>query len=109
MRPRCVVGVLAVAVLTVAGCTAGRTGSASGEGSPEQSAVAPVPSVGASVTVAGLTASYHGSQDIKGATTQLTIEMKDFFFEPTVLHGAPGQRVAFTLRNSASAQRWSAS
>jgi plastocyanin len=102
MRAHGLVAVLAVAALAVAGCTAQRD-SASAKGTPAQSWTAPVPSTGAPVTVAGLTANYHGSRDISGGAQgaqNVTIEMKDSYFDPTVLHGAPGQKVAFTLRNT---------
>ena len=50
--------------------------------------------------MAGLTANYHGTADVSQATGKVIIELKDFFFEPTVLHGAPGQQVTFTLQNT---------
>ena len=46
----------------------------------------------------GQRASAHGEADVAGVSTTV-IEMDDFFFRPTVLHGTPGQRLTVTLSN----------
>ena len=46
----------------------------------------------------GQRASAHGEADIAGVSSTV-IEMDDFFFRPTVLHGTPGQRLTVTLSN----------
>jgi plastocyanin len=46
----------------------------------------------------GQRASYHGEADVAGVSSTV-IEMGDFFFRPTVLHGTPGQRLTVTLSN----------
>ncbi len=46
----------------------------------------------------GQRASYHGEADVAGVSSTV-IEMDDFFFRPTVLHGTPGQRLTVTLSN----------
>ena len=39
----------------------------------------------------GQRASAHGEADVAGVSSTV-VEMDDFFFRPTVLHGTPGQR-----------------
>jgi len=46
----------------------------------------------------GQRASAHGEADVAGVSATI-IEMDDFFFRPTVLHGTPGQRLTVTLSN----------
>ncbi|HXL41440.1 MAG TPA: cupredoxin domain-containing protein [Actinomycetota bacterium] len=46
----------------------------------------------------GQRASAHGEADVAGVSTTV-IEMDEFFFRPTVLHGTPGQRLTVTLSN----------
>jgi plastocyanin len=46
----------------------------------------------------GQRASAHGEADVAGVSATV-IEMEDFFFRPTVLHGTPGQRLTITLSN----------
>ena len=46
----------------------------------------------------GQRASAHGEADVAGVTGTV-IEMGEFFFQPTVLHGTPGQRLTVTLSN----------
>ena len=46
----------------------------------------------------GQRASAHGEADVAGVSTTV-IEVDDFFFRPTVLHGTPGQRLTVTLSN----------
>lgn len=46
----------------------------------------------------GQRASAHGEADVAGVSSTV-VEMDDFFFRPTVLHGTPGQRLTVTLSN----------
>ena len=50
----------------------------------------------------GQRASAHGEADVAGVSTTV-VEMDDFFFRPTVLHGTPGQRLTVTLSNQGNA------
>jgi plastocyanin len=43
-------------------------------------------------------ASAQGEADVAGVSATV-VEMGDFFFKPTVLHGTPGQRLTVTLSN----------
>jgi plastocyanin len=49
--------------------------------------------------IAGRSANDHGSQDVTGMTS-LQINEKNFYFQPTVLKGTPGQHLTLTLKNS---------
>ena len=88
--------VLALAIATsVAACGSsggsGGSGSSGGsEGSGKQ-------------TVAGAKVNFHGSKDVKGMSS-LEIEADNFYFEPTVLTGTPGQHLTLTIKNSTSTE-----
>jgi plastocyanin len=73
---------LCVAVL-VAGC-GGSKKSASGE------------SEGMKKTLAGVSANDHGTKQVSGTTE---VELDDYYFDPTVLKGKPGQKVTLELKN----------
>ena len=73
---------LCVAVL-VAGC-GGSKKSASGE------------SEGMTKTLAGVSANDHGTKQVSGTTE---VELDDYYFDPTVLKGKPGQKVTLELKN----------
>src|SRR5262249_29229752 len=53
-------------------------------------------SAGKKTTIAGLSASDHGSKRVSGTTE---VELDDFYFDPTVLKGKPGAKVTLTLKN----------
>jgi plastocyanin len=76
--------VLALAVATV-GAACGSSAKSSGSGSGKQ-------------TVAGATVNFHGTRDVTGLSS-LEIEADNFYFEPTVLKGAPGQHLTLTIKN----------
>lgn len=59
----------------------------------------PTASPGSRIHVAGLTANYHGFAEV-GPSGEVTIDLAADHFAPTVLRGAPGQRVTITLRNT---------
>jgi plastocyanin len=50
----------------------------------------------------GQRAASHGEADVAGVTTTV-IELGDDFFNPTVLHGTPGERLTVTLSNQGNA------
>jgi plastocyanin len=51
--------------------------------------------------IAGLTANFHGTKDVTGVTS-LELEADNFYFEPTVIKGTPGQRLTLTIKNESS-------
>ena len=77
---------LLVLVLVAAACGGGGGGNKSSE------------SGGGTTTVAGQAANDHGSKDVSGES-KAEIEMYDFYFEPTVLTGKPGQTITLELKN----------
>lgn len=87
-------GVLIVAVLglgvvpLVAGCGSSKSSS----GSTEESSSGG----GGAKTIAGVRANDHGTKTASGKTE---IELDDFYFEPTVLRGKPGEKVELELKN----------
>ncbi len=99
MRTRVLVGAVAIATLTVAGCASGQTAETAATPTPVQPTASPEPSVGAEITVAGLTTTYHGTADVTG-TPEVTISMQADYFEPTVIRGNPGQELVLNLENA---------
>jgi plastocyanin len=86
---------MAVVTLAVAGCADRSVGSTLG---PTSTHPTSTPSVGSEIKLGALTAAYHGTADVAGLQT-VTIQMADNYFEPTVLHGKPGQQVVLNLEN----------
>jgi plastocyanin len=60
-------------------------------------------SSGPKTTIAGLSANDHGTKDVTGMTT-LEVEADNFYFEPTVLKGTPGQHLTLTIKNGTGTQ-----
>jgi uncharacterized cupredoxin-like copper-binding protein len=77
---------LAVLVLVplAAGC---------GGGSPKEVASIPV-----TTTVAGVAASNHGFEDVRGGKS-VNLDLNDDYFEPTAIKGNRRQKVAVVLKN----------
>jgi plastocyanin len=55
-------------------------------------------SEGAMKTIAGVAASDHGTKDVSGKE-DVEVELDDFYFEPTVIEGNPGQKLKLELSN----------
>ena len=51
-------------------------------------------------TIGGQAVESHGTKDVSGETGKVEIEMYDYYFEPTVLKGTPGQKVTLELKNT---------
>ena len=88
-------GVLIVAVLglgvvpLVSGCGSSKSSSSSTESSS---------SGGGKKTVAGVQANDHGTKTAS-SSGKTELELDDFYFEPTVLTGEPGQELKIELEN----------
>ncbi len=54
------------------------------------------------ITIAGQKANDHGTQEVSGESS-LELEQDNFYFEPTVLKGTPGQKLTIELSNEGSA------
>jgi plastocyanin len=84
------------------GSAAGGTdGSAGGGGAGAGSKEADEGSSGTK-KIAGKDANNHGTKDVSGAD-DADLELDDFYFEPTVLTGDPGQKITLELENEGSA------
>ena len=86
------------AALAMVGAACSSKSNTSGGGSPSPSPSASVEasasasaseSEGGTITVGSDTANNHGSKEV-GNVTSVEVEMDDFYFEPTVLTGNPG-------------------
>lgn len=101
-RPRLVrlVAVIAL-VLAPAGCGDDGPDPGAAPTSPPTPTSRPTPtaSPGSRIEVAGLTAKYHSFAEV-GPGGKVTIDLAADHFRPTVLRGAPGQKVTLTLRNT---------
>lgn len=91
MRGALAGAILGAFVLAVAGC-----GGSSGKSSSESSGGS-----GGQKVLAGVKANSHGSATVSGETK---VELDDYYFEPSVLKGAPGQTVTLELENEGSVE-----
>lgn len=85
---------LAALVLLAAGCggSGGKTSSSESGGGGG----------GGKKTIAGVPANDHGSKNVSGGEAE--VELDNFYFEPTVLHGKPGSQVRLELKNEGSVE-----
>ena len=97
------------AVLAVFGaaCSSKSNSSSGGSPSPSESVSASASasaseSAGGTITVGSDTANNHGSKEVDNITS-VEVEMDDFYFEPTVLTGNPGQKLTIELKNESKA------
>jgi plastocyanin len=94
---RGVVIVAACALLFVAaGC--GSSSSTSGGGTTTEESGG-----GGQRAIAGVKANDHGTKAIED-NGKTEVEMDDFYFEPTVLEGKPGQKVTLELKNEGNSE-----
>jgi len=97
MRRALMFAAMTLAVLAVAGCGGygggGSKASSTSEGSGGGG--------GGKINAAGVQANDHGSKSASGETK---VELDDYYFEPTVLKGSPGQKITLELENEGSAE-----
>jgi len=98
MRGALMFAAVILAVAAAAGCggssggsNAGSTSEGSGSGGGG----------GGQINAAGVQANDHGSKSASGETK---VELDDYYFEPTVLKGSPGQKVTLELDNEGSTE-----
>jgi plastocyanin len=60
-----------------------------------------MPAKGQALRLGGLTFSYHGMETVAGQAAY-DLEADDYYFEPTFLRGAPGQRLALEVENEST-------
>jgi plastocyanin len=87
MRAKVVVAAVLGAVLALAAGCGGSGGGTEAESSE-----------GGTTTVAGQKANDHGTKDV-GGMSSVDVEQDDFYFDPTVLKGRPGQKLSIELEN----------
>jgi plastocyanin len=93
---RGVVIVAACALLFVAaGCRSSSSTSGGGTTTEE--------SGGGQRAIAGVKANDHGTKAVED-NGKTEVEMDDFYFEPTVLEGKPGQKVTLELKNEGNTE-----
>jgi plastocyanin len=96
--------VLSLTVLTAACGGGGGSGtSQGGESSPTETGTQGSGDEGGTLTIQGDVANDHGSADVAGKS-EAEVELDDFYFDPTVIRGQPGQRVKLELKNEGSTE-----
>jgi plastocyanin len=81
-------------VLAAAGCGSSSSSSSSGTTTEESSGGGG----GGQKTIAGVKANDHGKKAVED-NGKTEVELDDFYFEPTVLEGKPGEKVTLELKN----------
>ncbi|MBV9099044.1 MAG: cupredoxin domain-containing protein [Frankiaceae bacterium] len=89
MRRAGAVAPLAALALVIAACGSGSSGGPSSVGSGASN----------SPTIAGLHANNHGTADVTGKSS-VNIEADNYYFEPSVLKGTPGQQLTLHVVNA---------
>jgi plastocyanin len=87
---------IAMLVLTAAGCGGGSKNSSSQSTESGGSGGG-----GGQVNAAGVQANNHGT---KTASDDTKVELDDYYFEPTILKGKPGQKIKLDLENEGSVE-----
>jgi plastocyanin len=107
-------GILALA-LVAAACGSSSNASSGSPSSATSAAQSPTASAtesaaspsaseseGGQITIGSDTANDHGTADVSGKS-KLGVELDDFYFEPTIISGTPGQSVKLELENEGQA------
>jgi plastocyanin len=90
-------GALALAaaalLLGMAACGGGGGNKSSSEAESE----------GGTTTIAGQASNDHGSKDVSSSSS-VDLEMDNYYFEPTLLKGKPGEKITIKLENKGSVE-----
>jgi len=97
MRRALMFAAMILAVAAAAGC--GGSSGGSNAGSTSEGSGSGSGGGGGQINAAGVQANDHGSKSASGETK---VELDDYYFEPTVLKGTPGQKVTLELENEGS-------
>ena len=89
-------GVVVIAGLCLVFAAAGCGGSSSSSSGDESESTT-------STTIGGTQVESHGTKDVSNESGKVEIELYDYYFEPTILKGKPGQKVELELKNEGSA------
>jgi plastocyanin len=95
MRRALMFAAMTLAIVAAAGC------GGYGGGSKASSTSEGGGGGGGQINAAGVQANDHGSKSASGETK---VELDDYYFEPTVLKGSPGQKVTLELENEGSTE-----
>jgi plastocyanin len=58
---------------------------------------------GGTTTISGQASNDHGTKDVSGMSS-VDLELDNFYFEPTVLKGTPGQKLTIELENEGNVE-----
>lgn len=94
MRRGVVIVAVVALVLIAAGCGSSSSSSSGGEGTTTEESSGG----GGPKTIAGVNANDHGTKAVED-NGKTEVEMDDYYFEPTVLQGKPGEKVTLELKN----------
>jgi plastocyanin len=83
-----VVVITALSLLFVAAGCGGSSKSSSSEGESPTS-----------TTIGGAQVESHGTKDVSSESGKVEVELDDYYFDPTILKGKPGQKVELELKN----------
>jgi plastocyanin len=99
MKQAVVIAALAVAVLAAAGCGSSTSSSDEAGGGTTTAESGG----GGQRTIAGVNANDHGTKAVED-NGKTEVELDDYYFEPTVLEGKPGEKVTLELKNEGKTQ-----
>jgi plastocyanin len=85
-------GVVVIGTLSLVFVAAGCGGSSKSSGSDGSESTT-------STTIGGTQLESHGIKDVANATGKVEIELDDYYFDPTILKGTPGQKIELELKN----------
>src|SRR4051794_40035161 len=88
-----IVAAFLLLLLAAAGCGSSSSGSEGGTTTEESGGGG-----GGQKTIAGVKANDHGTKAVEDSG-KTEVELDDFYFEPTVLEGKPGERITLELKN----------
>lgn len=91
MKPiRGILGITALALVFVAAGCGGSSSKSSDASSRGETT---------STTIMGTQVQSHGVKDVSNETGKVEVELDDYYFDPTILKGKPGQKVELELKN----------
>lgn len=90
-----------LALIALAGCGGGSSSKASSPSTGAPTASQSTQAEGGQSSIAGLSFNNHGSKNVAGMSS-IEVEADNFYFEPSVLVGTPGQHLMVNLKNSSS-------
>ncbi len=84
-------------VFAAAGCGGSSKSSSSGSTTSESESTT-------STTIGGKQVESHGVKDVSNESGKVEIELDDYYFNPTILKGKPGQKVELELKNEGNTE-----